>query len=122
MEKYYEVIVRILELLETMDSGLEQVKLKTEEGKFEETLMMFNDLVVGYSSIESAMQPMLEKLPENNLENKSQKMRDSVDQMVATYENKEPAKGLELMKSSLLPAFQEWKKEIEKTIKPYILS
>jgi len=65
---------------------------------------------------------MMEKLPENQILEKADKLRTDFDIMVKEYESSKGQKAYEIMQLTLEPSFKNWKQELENTLKPYTIS
>lgn len=87
------MIFNILDLLELMEEGLNYIKEKIMELNKEATVRVLSDTLAAFSTIETAMLPMVDELEEN-----------------------------EIIQISLQPAFKSWKEEIELRIRPYVES
>jgi hypothetical protein len=51
MEKYLDVVKRTIELSDTCLDGLEHIKGRLNEGRFEETFQMMSDVVSAFSQL-----------------------------------------------------------------------
>ncbi|ABR46959.1 conserved hypothetical protein [Alkaliphilus metalliredigens QYMF] len=116
------VIKTSLELLETMEEGLVYIKGKLNELKTEETINVLLDLTNAFASIEQSINPILLKLEKNDMPIKTDVLRDALDVMIKEYENTKGQRAVEIMQFTLEPAFKNWKREVEETLRPYIVS
>ncbi|KXZ40438.1 hypothetical protein SAMN05661008_00006 [Alkalithermobacter thermoalcaliphilus JW-YL-7 = DSM 7308] len=112
-----EVIKQTLDLLETMEEGMDYVKAKLGELNIEATVTVLTDLIEAFTEIEKSISPIIK-----NLSEKEDKLRKAFDIIVKEYEISKGQKAYEIMQFTLEPAFKNWKQEIENTLKPYILS
>ncbi len=117
-----EVISNILDLLEIMEEGLDYIKQRIMELNIEATTTVLSDTIAGFASIEEAITPILSELEENKILEKAEKLKDRFNILVKEYENKDGRNYYEIIQLSLEPAFNNWKKEIEIAIRPYIAS
>ncbi|WHH61514.1 hypothetical protein [Petroclostridium sp. X23] len=117
-----EVIAQILDLLETMEEGMDYVKQKLEELNIEGTITVLTDLTSAFIEIEKSISSMLEKLPENKIIEKAGKLSTAFDIMVKEYESTNRQKVYEIMQFTLEPTFKNWKDELGEIMKPLILS
>jgi len=117
-----EIIKYTLTLLETMEEGIDYVKAKLGELNIEGTVTVLTDLITAFTEVEKSISPMLEKLPENNIIEKSDKLRRAFDIMVNEYEDNNGQKTLEIIQFTLQPSFKNWKQELENILKTYVLS
>ncbi|EWG11497.1 hypothetical protein [Cytobacillus firmus] len=61
MEKYIEVMKQCLEISETILEGLHHIQKLLSEGKFEQTIYLYEDVLLAYSTIENSVEPLKEK-------------------------------------------------------------
>lgn len=122
MEKQREVIINILDLLTTTAEGIKYIREKLSETNPPATLRILLDTISAYSSIELAIHPILAKLPENRIEEKSKNLNIQLDLIVKEFETNDAKRALDIVQYRLEPEFVEWKKEIEKILIPYIAS
>ncbi|WP_053955791.1 hypothetical protein [Inediibacterium massiliense] len=116
-----EVIQKTLDLLETMEEGIVYVKEKLEQLNIEATITVMTDLITAFIEIEKSITPILEK-QDNKIKEATYKLRNALDTMVKEYETTKGQKSVEIMQLNIEPAFKNWKKELEKTLRPYIVS
>jgi len=117
-----EVIKNTLDLLETMEEVMNYVKNKLKELNIEGTITLLTDLITAFIQVEKSLLPMMNKLRQNQILEKTDKLRIAFDSMVKEYENSKGQRAYEIMQFTLNPAFSNWRQELENTLKPYILS
>ncbi len=117
-----EVISNILNLLDIMEEGLSYIKEKIMELNKEAAMTVLSDTLAAFSSIETAITPMLDELEENQILEKTEILREKLDIMVREYEKEDGQMFYEIIQFSLEPAFKGWKEEIELRIRPYVAS
>jgi hypothetical protein len=122
MEKYVNVMKRTLELSESCQEALEHIKARLNEGNFEETMRLMDDLVNGFYQIEKSVQAFSSSLPSNQMENTTNQVRKAMEHVVSAYEQGERGKVLEIIQFNLLPNYKKWKTELETTLHPFVLS
>jgi len=122
MDRYREVIERILELLDTMKEGLDYVQVQLTELKYEEALVVIKDIVDALDSIYNSIQPMESQLPENNLVAFTASIKYNLDNVIKSYEQGKEAYVSEQIEKGIVPSFLVWKKEIERVLRPYVIS
>jgi hypothetical protein len=122
MEKYIDVMKRTIELSESCVESLENMKLRINEGAFEETIQSMDDLVNAVYQIELSIQGFVDKLPLNGIEERTTQLRKAMEHVVSAYEQGEAGQALESIQFNLLPCCKGWKTEIEKALQPHVLS
>lgn len=122
IEKYREVIERILELLDTMEEGLDFIQNQLSELKYEEALVVLNDVIDAVFSIDSSIQPMEKMLPQNDINELSLLFRESLNKAVERYNQNNEVNIDGLLQKEIIPQFKRWREEVEKVLRHYIVS
>lgn len=122
MEKYYDVIERTMELLETINEGLLYTEKQIEELRYEGTFELLKDSKVAIESIEKALAPLKSEFTKNSIDELYNNMIDSFNEIIENFEeNKKMEIGIQI-KEEVVPEFGEWKEEIIRILNPFILS
>jgi hypothetical protein len=122
IEKYLDVMKRMVELSETCLEGMEHIKLQLNEGRFEDSIRLMTDVVEAYHRMEKSLQDFLSQLSPNRIEELSNPLRRAFEYVVSAYEEGEGAKALEIIQFNLLPSYKKWKGELERSLNPYLVS
>lgn len=122
VKKYYEVIEKSLQLLETIEEGLIYIQKQLEELRYEEGFTVLKDAMEAIVSIESAIHPMKDGLQENCLDVLAVAIKESMKKAINSYENGKELDLGEQIEKEILPSFMKWKEEVERVLNPYILS
>lgn len=122
MEKYYEVIERILQLLETIEEGYIYIKEQLEKLHYEEGFIVLKDAMEAIESIENALQPIKDILPENSLDAFSAAIKNNMNKAINSYERGKEVYLAEQIEEEIYPTFMTWKKEVERILRPYVNS
>ncbi|ABO50929.1 conserved hypothetical protein [Desulforamulus reducens MI-1] len=120
MQKYYDVIRRIVDLAETCHEGIVHIKNKLAEGYFGETLPLMEDVTQAFLSIEGALQPLLPMLLSEQLEPLTEQLSESFYSLVSAYKRDNRERALEVIEGEFLPSFQIWHCELDRTLLPII--
>lgn len=91
MEKYMDIIRRVLELADTCLEGLEHAEICLREGRFEDCIIMLHDAVHGYYQMEKALVPVLVNLSDTEMAARSEVLRNVLDLMASLQERGEMA-------------------------------
>lgn len=121
MEQYYEVINKLLPLLSTMEEGVLHVNKQIQELRYEEALAILRDILEGIDSIENAIKSIKDELELDGIDTLSILVKESIEYAVSNYEKGNQSNLLSWGGEKLLPSFANWKDEIERVIRPYIL-
>lgn len=122
MEKYYEMFQQTLELLDTMSDGFKHIQTRLEEGRIEDTSVLFADILDAYDEIKEASIPSITELPENNIENKMNALEEQLKTAINIYEKNDVNEAKTLMKAIFEKEFSQWKSEIEQNLRPFVIS
>jgi len=108
MDSKTDIIGRVLRLSETTDEGLQHIYKQTMNGHFSKTMDLFTDIVSSFHEIERALMPILLDYDNLEIEEKSQKVVDSLRIMLLAYEGTKDVRPMEVLQFSLLPGFSSW--------------
>lgn len=122
MDKYIDVMKQSLTLTGTIIEGLQHIQKELGEGKLQETVFLFEDVVAGFLAVENSLMPVKEELEMKSVEDKLTSLKNTLELVVTAYEAKDQAKVQELMQFTIVPQFKELKEELEETFQPYVTS
>lgn len=122
MEHYIEVMERILELLETIKEGLARMKNQLLDLRYEEAFIILQDSMEGIASIERAILPMQGKLSKNKIDSLTAGVKESINRAVTSYEQAKEINLKNQVEEELLPVFENWKEEINRVLRTYMVS
>jgi hypothetical protein len=122
MEKYTEVMKQAIELIETMQEGIGHIRTQLNKGQYEQSVILFEDVMIAYATVERSLTPVLEGWGNEDVTPEMLKLRQSLEFIVSAYEQREYGKVIEIMQFSLIPQVKTWKEELEKAFHPYIVS
>lgn len=122
MEKYIDVMKQAVELSGTMLEGLQHIQKLLGEGKFEETMYLFEDVISAFSTIDLSIVPVIEILDNHVINERSKKINRALEHVVSCYEVKSHIRVQEAMQFTLVPEVKKWKEELDKAFQPYIVS
>ncbi len=104
-----------------MEEQILYIKEKLNQSSNDETNALL-DIVNAFAAIELALQPILEILPANAIQDRTERFRRALAVMVSEFEENKGFKGQEILQFNLEPSFQSWKAELEKELSSYTLS
>jgi len=105
-----------------MEEGLEFIQIGLSELKYEEAQIVLKDVIDAVHSIDSSIQPMQSGLPQNNISTLSSLLKKSLDKALERFDQNNELNINSLLENETYPAFKSWREEIEKVLRPYILS
>ena len=122
MEKHIEVMKKSLELSETILEGLQHIQKLLSEGKSEQSVFMFEDVLEAYTAISATIEPVINELNNESISAQQAAFSQAADLVVTAYEEKNYAKVQEILQFTLVPRFKKLKEELEQAFKPYVIS
>lgn len=112
----------MLPLLETIEKGLTYIQNQLLELRYEESFILLRDVREGLVSIEISIIPMNNKLADNGIAALLAIVKENIDKSICNYgQGKEINIGSQIAKK-LIPAFENLKDEIERVLRPYVVS
>ena len=122
MEKYIEVMKQSLDLSGTILEGLQHIQKLLGEGKIDETMALFEDVISAFAVVERSIEPVKEELHDHELEDKVKSVKGALEHVVSAYEVKNHGKVQEVMQFTFVPQFKKLKDELERAFRPYLIS
>lgn len=122
MDKYIEVIQNVLSLLDTIEEGIQHLKKQISELRYEEAFSMLEDTMIGVSSIENAMEPMMENLRENKIKSLLKIFNEDINSILNLYENDNKSELEDIISNKFISDFLNWKTEVSDVLKVYTRS
>jgi hypothetical protein len=114
----HELARQIAELVDTAFEGLEHVHRQNMEGKFEQTIPLFTDVIEAFTEIEKilALNGLLDN-PGDALTSSTQSLKDAFDWMTKAYEKRDNVRPLEIMQLTLLPRYKKWQEGLRERLR-----
>lgn len=122
MDKYIEVVQNVLSLLDTIEEGIQHLKKQIFELRYEEGILMLEDIVDGKISIENAMEPMMENLRENKIKSLLKIFNEDINSILNLYENDNKSELEDIISNKFISDFLNWKTEVSDVLKVYTIS
>lgn len=121
MNKYIEVMQRILGLAETMEGAILYMDSQIKEARFEQALVTLEDIMDAQVCIREAMVPIQAKLENNGIEDSSQELQRALGETIELFERGDASKIELAVESNLVAAFTRWQGELRRVLEPYVL-
>ncbi|OLO38106.1 hypothetical protein BTR23_11970 [Alkalihalophilus pseudofirmus] len=122
MEKYIDVMKKSLELSETILEGLEHVQKLLSEGNYEQSILLMEEVLVAYTTIERSIKPVNQEFDNETIGHLQNGLKKTIELVVNAYESKSYVKVNEIIQFSLLPQLNKFKHELEQNFHTYIVS
>jgi hypothetical protein len=122
MSYNYEVIQRSLDLVATMQDGIEYIRARFTEGKFEEMLPLFQDFTQAFISIQQALQMGMEETYARRLADHTGRIQSGLSELVTAYELADWTRAIRALENEVVPGFVLWKTELERHYRPGVAS
>src|SRR5690625_3816885 len=110
------------ELLDTAYEGLQHMQKLFKEGKFEDTIPLFTNIVQAASSIESAIETLPKELLSDDIAVTRAKVIKALDIVVELYESMNYGKIQEVLQFTLIPIYKTWKQACDTAFRRYVVS
>lgn len=117
-----EVSYRMLELLATVDEALGHMEQQLAELRLEESMLLFQDVATAIGSIIASALPLLQKEEDDLLLQTLSPLRESISCLVDCYEQEDLQAVQTVLASRLLPAYRGWRDEVERRLRPFVLT
>lgn len=117
MQRYQEVIERIIALTETMEEGLRYSQECCQAEQYEQGRKMLLDVFEAFYQIEKSMAPFFANLSTNMIKEYHAELREHFDRATGLLEGKSFGTE-ELFTDRFVLNFQEWKREICRCLQP----
>lgn len=111
-----------LELTETILEGLQNIQRLLNEGKHEQSVFMFEDVLQAFATIGGTIAPALKELNNESISLQQAEFSQAADLVVTGYEEKNYTKVQEILQFTIIPRFKKLKEELEQTFNPYLVS
>lgn len=122
MDKYIDVMRRIIMLSDTIDESFRYMHEKVFKGELESLYTMIYDTINGIHHIQLAMVPFIGKLPPNNIEALTVELNKGLDLLVSACEKKDNSNAYAALSQKLIHAYENWQNELRINMNQYILS
>ncbi|WP_017726259.1 hypothetical protein [Halalkalibacterium ligniniphilum] len=122
MERYVNVMKQSIELVETMEEGVGYIHTQLNEGRFEQSVLLFEDVLNAYAIVEQSTSSVLAKMEEQSVLLQLEKGKQALERILSTYEEKQHEVVKEIIQFTLLPAIHTLKKELEQSFSSYLVS
>jgi len=118
----YEIMQRSLELAETMHSGIEHIRLSFGQGRFEEMLILLQDVTQAFISIQHALSRGLDETASCPLAAPEEMIQNGLSGLVLAYELEDWDHAIRALEYELIPGFMRWKEELERCYRHHVAS
>jgi hypothetical protein len=106
----------ILNLLETMEEGIDYSKKKVSESHMEDAIKVLLDTMEAFLTIEQLSNSYFDDSSKIEVSNKEDHLKKAFEQITTDFENTGGNKAFEIIHFTLEPTFKSWKAEWERNI------
>ena len=117
-----EISYRMLELLATVDEALVHMEQQLLELRLEESMLLFQDVATAIGSIIASALPLIKQEEDDLLLQTLSPLRESISSLVDCYEQEDLQAVQTVLASRLLPAYRGWRDEVERRLRPFVLT
>lgn len=111
-----------VELVNTMVEGTGHLQLLLNEGRFEQGIMLFEDIMKAYAAIERSIAPVIEEVEGEETSSQLGKVRESLELVLTHFEKKEFGRAKEVVQFNMLPQLKKVEVECSKAFSKYLVS
>ncbi|RNB92643.1 hypothetical protein EDM56_00400 [Brevibacillus fluminis] len=122
MDKYLDMMRQMIALADTCLEAIIHLHNRLADVFLEETIGLFQDILDAFSQLEQSYYLLQTILPENQLEEQLDAMREVYASLVKAYEQNDNSQVIFLLQTRLLTEYPAWKNELEQTLKPFIIT
>ncbi|QKS72351.1 hypothetical protein FLK61_37620 [Paenalkalicoccus suaedae] len=122
MDNTVEVTQRSVALAETMQEGVAHIKKLLQEGKYEQTVSLLDDIVQGFASVSASINQIKDDIDTENIRVAEANLRNGFDAIVTAYERKNYGQAQEIIQFTLQPKLKAWHDAMEDSFKSYLIS
>ncbi|SDH19792.1 hypothetical protein SAMN05192534_102141 [Alteribacillus persepolensis] len=123
MEKQLPVMEHILNLSETMGEGLQHIARLFHEGKFENGLPLFEDVIQAFTTIEQSFASLSSNMEALGIvQEEQEKFRTALDYIVTQMESGAHEQSKEVLHFTVLPRWRKWKGALEAAFRSFLVS
>lgn len=115
----YEAMRRSLELAATMQDGIEHIRARFAEGRFEEMLPLLQDVTRAFISVQQAL---YEDMTPGCFVDHQERIQRGLNQLVAAYEQMDWDYAVKALEYKVVPGFRCWKAELERRYRHHVIS
>ncbi|ADC49184.1 hypothetical protein BpOF4_05610 [Alkalihalophilus pseudofirmus OF4] len=122
MEKYRDVMEQSLDLVKTMVEGTHHLQLLLNEGRFEQGIILFEDIMKAYAAIERSIAPVVEEVEGEEICVQLGKVRESLELVLTHFEKKEFGRVKEVVQFNLLLQLKKVEADSSTAFSKYLVS
>ena len=123
MDHFTDVMKQSLNVLETMQEGLEHIPRQIQEKKIPDAVQLMDDMMVGYMSVKQSLQPVFEELEGTDIATQQlEKVSETLERVVTTFEGEAYGTVSEVLQFTLVPQVKKLHSALEELFKPYLVS
>ncbi|MCM3714653.1 hypothetical protein [Halalkalibacter oceani] len=122
MERYIDVMKQALAVMETMEEGLAHIATQLHEGRVEQSLPLFEDVMTAYAVLERSLFPVFTELKSDAEKGELIKLRQSLEMILTGYEEQEYGRVKEVIQFTALPKVKQVKSGLEQLFSPFLVS
>lgn len=121
-EKYYEVVRRSLELLDTIQEALLYVTGSVGKDEYQTILALFNDVVEAIRNVDFSLDPIISGLNDETLIASAYQLVSAINVFIKHSEDEECQFLIHDVRQEVMPAFRGWYGRLEELLMPKIVA
>lgn len=121
-EQQTDLMIRCLDLSDTVGQGLQYIQNQMTEGQYEQGVNMLREVINGFLAIERGLNGLEELLAVGSYFIKAENMIHALEQVGDAASGQQWMACSSLLNENLLPAYKEWQFTLRQSLKPAISS
>ena len=106
----------IIELMETLEEGINHIKKQLSQLRYEDALTLFADTMEGIKAIEEAIEQIKDELSENNIGKELRELLEVMKQVVASFKKRDELQVEAHIMVEVIDKFAKWREEVERAL------
>jgi len=117
----YEVIKKLVELLDTCEEGLLHVKSQLVAGLYEQSVEMVIDVFTAIAQLDKTARQIQEHISKGLSGPEFKQVCLAMDSLVLAYELNNRDNQSSVLDNELLPAYKSWKESLNQSLERYVI-
>ncbi|SFH70702.1 hypothetical protein SAMN05192551_102274 [Tindallia magadiensis] len=113
MEPSQNMVDQIMNLTGVINEAFIQMQKQVEAERYDDTIMLLENAMKGIESLQKAVLPMAVQVPESKFNDSTRHLMSEVGCFLESYHQKKADEMEMKMEDQVIPAFQDWKEEVE---------
>ncbi|OEF97728.1 hypothetical protein [Desulfuribacillus alkaliarsenatis] len=113
-----EVADRLIDLTDIVEDGFEQINVLVIQHRFDEAILLLQDVVNAVSTMQKAVNPLLDSFQSAQLAPVTKNLMESIAGFVSLYQEDKKDEIADYISSKIIPCYNDWKEQVKNNLKP----